>query len=118
MKDGRRDRGSGTLLVVGAVGVVLALVVGALGVVAAVVASHRAQSAADLAALAAAGALVRGEPPAAACALAGRIAGRGGAGVVSCRTGDDLSVEVLVRVVAAVPQVGAAVARSRAGPAG
>ncbi|MEP6630778.1 MAG: Rv3654c family TadE-like protein [Lapillicoccus sp.] len=118
MKGGRRDRGSGTLLVVGAVGVVLALVVGALGVVSAVVASHRAQSAADLAALAAAGALVRGEAPGAACAVAGRIAARGGGSIASCRTGDDLTVEVLVRVVATVPQVGAATARSRAGPGG
>ena len=113
-----RDRGSGTVLVVAAVGMVLALVVGALAVVSAVVASHRAQSAADLAALAAAAALGRGETPGAACGVAGRLAGRDGAGLVSCRTGPDLRVELVVTVDATLATVGAATARSRAGPAG
>jgi secretion/DNA translocation related TadE-like protein len=113
-----RERGSGTVLVVAAMGVVLALVVGALAAVSAVVASHRAQSAADLAALAAAAALARGEAPGAACGVAGRLAGRDGAGLVSCRAGPDLTVEVVVTVDATLATVGAATARSRAGPAG
>jgi len=111
-----RDRGSGTVLVVGAIGLLLTLVTSALSVVTAVVASHRAQSAADLGALAAAGALVRGELPGAACAAAGRIAGRGGAVLTSCRAESDLSVEVVVNVAATLPRVGVATARSRAGP--
>ena len=110
------DRGSGTVLVVGVVGALLALVVTALGVVSAVLASHRAQSAADLGALAAAGVLVRGDPPGAASALASSVAGRNGGSVASCRTGADLSVEVVVEVSAALPRVGTATARSRAGP--
>jgi secretion/DNA translocation related TadE-like protein len=113
----RRERGSGTVLVVGAIGLVLSLVVGALGVVSAVLASHRAQAAADLGALAAAGVLVRGEAPAAACALAASVAGRGGGSVASCRVGNDLRVEVVATVQATLPQLGAATARSRAGPA-
>ena len=55
------------MAVLGVVGVLLAMTVGALTVVSAVVASHRAQSAADLAALAAAAALVAGEGSGAAC---------------------------------------------------
>ena len=112
----RRERGSGTVLVLGVVGLLVGLVVGALSVVSAVVESHRAQSAADLSALAAAALLVRGDPPDAACAVAVRVAGRNGGSVAACRTGSDLSVEVVVEVPANLPKVGSATARSRAGP--
>ena len=112
----RRDRGSATVAVVGVIGVLLAMVVGALLVISASVASHRAQSAADLAALGAAAVLVRGEPAVAACATAGAVASLNGAGLDTCLTDRDLSVEVVVRVVATRPHVGVASARSRAGP--
>ena len=111
-----RDPGSATVAVVGAVGVLLAMLIGALLVISAVVASHRAQSAADLAALGAAATLVRGEPAEAACATAGAVASLNGAGLATCQTAPDLTVEVVVRVVATMPHVGVASARSRAGP--
>lgn len=117
-RPGARDRGSGTVLVLGAVGVLLAMTVGALWVVSAVVAAHRAQSAADLAALAAAASLVRGQPTAAACGEGAALAARNGGSLTSCRAGPDYSVELVVQVAATVSRVGTATARSRAGPAG
>jgi secretion/DNA translocation related TadE-like protein len=103
--------------VVGVVGVLLAIAVGALMVISAVVASHRAQSAADLAALGAAAALVRGEPALTACAIAGAVASRNGAGLVTCQSDPDLSVTIEVQVPATMSHVGLASARSRAGQA-
>jgi secretion/DNA translocation related TadE-like protein len=103
--------------VLGVVGVLLAMTVGALTVVSAVVASHRAQSAADLAALAAGAALVAGEGSGAACGRGVAVAARNGASVTSCRAGPDLSVELVVDVPATMPRLGAATARARAGPA-
>ena len=117
MRGRRWDRGSGTVVVLGAVAVVAAMTVGALLVLSAVVASHRAQSAADLAALAAAAALVGGEPAAAACSAGAAVATRNGARLASCRAGPDLSVELSVDVAATAARVGTATARSRAGPA-
>jgi secretion/DNA translocation related TadE-like protein len=111
-----REHGSATVAVVGVVGVLLATVVGALMVISAVVASHRAHSAADLAALGAAAVLVRGEPAVAACQTAGAVAARNGAGLATCQTDLDLSVEIEVLVPATMPHVGVAFARSRAGP--
>jgi secretion/DNA translocation related TadE-like protein len=96
----------------------VALTVGALLVVSAVVASHRAQSAADLAALAGAAALVGGETAASACSAGATMATRNGARLASCRAGPDLSVELTVEVAATSGRVGTATARSRAGPAG
>ena len=114
----RRDRGSGTVLVLGAIAVLVAMTVGALLVVSAVVAAHRAQSAADLAALAAAGALVRGQSPPSACATGAGVATRNGGRLATCSAGADLSVEVAVDMPASAAHIGTATARSRAGPAG
>lgn len=114
---GRRDGGSATVAVLGALGVILAITVGALLIVSAVVASHRAQSAADLAALAAAAALVGGEPAPSACSAGAAVAVRNGARLASCRAGPDLSVELSVEVAATAARVGTATARARAGPA-
>ena len=105
------------MAVLGVVGVLLAMTVGALTVVSAVVASHRAQSAADLAALAAGAALVAGEASSAACGRGVAVAARNGGSVTSCRAGPDLSVELVVDVPATMPRLGAATARARAGPA-
>ena len=110
-----RDRGSGTVAVVGVAGVLLAMTVGALFLVSAVVAAHRAQAAADLGALAAAAAMSRGESSSAACERGATVAARNGAVVASCRPAPGLSVEVLVEVRATAPRVGTAAARSRAG---
>ncbi|MEZ0349870.1 Rv3654c family TadE-like protein [Mycobacterium sp. pR1184] len=76
-----------------------------------VVARHRAQAAADLAALAAAGRLPSGAE--AACARAGAIARTMRVDDIGCRV-DDLDVVVTVRV--AVVFGGVAQAAARAGP--
>lgn len=92
--------------------VVLLLVTGAgayLGSV--VVARHRAQAAADLAALAAAARLPSGA--AAACARAAAVAHAMRADVALCEV-DELDVVVTVRM--GVPLEGAARAAARAGP--
>jgi secretion/DNA translocation related TadE-like protein len=113
---GQRDRGSATVMVLAAVAVVLAMTGGALSVVSAVVAAHRAQAAADLAALATAAVFVRGEPSGVACGRGADIAARNGGRLAACRTGPDLSVELVVHVEAGMARVGTATARSRAGP--
>lgn len=116
---GRRERGSGTVLAVAAVLVLLAATVGALAVVGAVLAAHRASSAADLAALAAAEELVRGEPAGQACAVGAAVAARNGGTMFGCRAGADLTVELDARVPvrwAVLATVGPATARARAGP--
>lgn len=89
-----RERGAASVWVVNCLS--LLLVVGAgTGVVAAmVVAQRRAQSAADLAALAGAHAWVSGRD---ACAAAGRFASANGARLVVCVVSDAaVTVEVLV----------------------
>lgn len=79
----------------------------------AVVARHRAQAAADLAALAAANGLTAG--PAAACARAGEIATAMGALMPSCVVAElDVVVSVIVR--AGSRFGGVAHAAARAGP--
>jgi secretion/DNA translocation related TadE-like protein len=103
--------------VLGVVGVLLAMTVGALTVVSAVAASHRAQSAADLAALAAGAALVAGQDSGAACGRGVAVAARNGGSVMSCRAGPDLSVELVVDVPATMLRLGSATAQARAGPA-
>ncbi len=113
-----RSRGSATVLVLGAVAVLLVTMVGGLHVVSAVVAAHRAQSAADLAALAAAAALVAGESSPTACGRGAAVAAGNGGHLTGCTAGPDFSVELVVQVDAAGPRVGTATARSRAGPAG
>lgn len=96
----------GVLLVIG---LACVLVVG-------VITTHRrAQTAADLAALAGAQARQRGDD---ACAAATRVAGANGARLGSCRLAGH---DVLVAVVVAAPVVGTDVelpARARAGPLG
>ena len=79
----RGERGAATVLAVSFLGV-LVLVGAALGVVAAMVVAHRAaESAADLAALAGAGALADGGDP---CAAAAAVATGNGARLDSCTT--------------------------------
>ncbi len=112
----RHDRGSGTIYALVLVAVVAATAVGAAAVGGAVIARHRAMSAADLAALAAADMLVRGGDP---CAAAGHIAARQAVELISCST-----TEMVVDVTVGVPVRGAlgfglvAQMRARAGPGG
>lgn len=140
---GERDRGSGTVLTLSLVAVVL-LVGALLGVVAGVLVAHaRAQGAADLGALAAASRLQRhtlfggSDGPAAVtagasagraavtssasasdadgtpCALADAVVARNDARTTRCTTGSDGVVTVEVTVDS---PTGAALARARAGP--
>ena len=110
----RRERGAASLLV--ATCVALLLTIGAaLGVVAALVRSHRsAQSAADLAVLAAASAWQRGED---ACGAAARLARANAAELVGCSVhGDDVLVEVEVTGPRWLGQTADLSAQARAGP--
>jgi len=112
----RRERGSATVVVVAALGVLLTVGIGGLALVSAVVASHRAHAAADLAALSGAVVLVRGDGAVAACSRADAITRANGATPLSCRAGSDQSIELVVGVRAGVSGVGTATARARAGP--
>jgi len=78
------------------------------------VARHRAQAAADLAALAAAGRLAAG--PETACAQAKALAREMRVSTTGCAV-DDLDVVVTVKVPLSVGGWGAAQAAARAGPA-
>ncbi len=80
-----------------------------------VIARHRGQAAADLAALAGAGAVVAG--PDAACARAAQITTRMGVAVTACRVeGLDVVLEVAVPVNFGRWGTGSAQAVARAGP--
>ncbi|ORA63226.1 hypothetical protein BST23_18875 [Mycolicibacterium elephantis] len=111
----RGDRGSATLVAFAAMAVLLTLTVGAVYVGAAVIGRHRAQAAADLAAVAAATFLVDGS--AAACTRATEVAMAMHARVSRCAV-EDLDVVVAVDVDVAVGRlaVGPARAVARAGP--
>ncbi|GAA4118912.1 hypothetical protein GCM10022415_18430 [Knoellia locipacati] len=113
----RDERGSGTVFVTGALGVLLILTAAAIQLGAAAGAAHRARAAADLAALAGASALQQGggDP----CTRASEIVTRNGAHLQSCTLGAAESVRVRVGIDVpgrwpGVPRVAAAAAR--AGP--
>lgn len=115
----RRERGSGTVLAVAAIGVLLVLTTAGLQLGAAATAAHRARSAADLAALAGASAIQQGGVD--ACAQASAVAGRNEAQVLECSLGVGESVSVRVSTVVSGRWPGVpdrAVASARAGPAG
>lgn len=99
----------------GGIGAVAAVLSGLLLFAAAVVTRHRAESAADLAALAAAGAAVAGEEQ--ACAEARWVTEQMGVDLRSCRlSGWNAQVEVTAAPPAALSLFGPAAARARAGP--
>lgn len=79
-----RERGSGTVIAVGLVGVLATLLIAGLLVAAVAVAGQRARTAADLASLAAAGQLLQGGSPTAACAAGVEVAGAHGVDLVAC----------------------------------
>lgn len=110
----RGERGGASLMVVSCVAVLL-LLGAALGVVAAMVRAHRAaQSAADLASLAAAAALQRGDP---ACVAAAVIAQANGATIDCCSVvGEDVLVAVTVPGPHWLGQEADLSAEARAGP--
>lgn len=108
------DRGSAVPFVTACLGLVL-LVGAALGVVESMVDDHRrAQSAADLAALAAAAAVQTGGD---GCSAGGRIAAANGAALAGCTvSGMDVSVTVRVAGPRWLGSSGDLEARARAGP--
>jgi secretion/DNA translocation related TadE-like protein len=109
----RDDRGAGTVLVLALVAVVVALVLGTAVLVGAVVTRGSAQSAADLAALAAAASLQRGAAD--PCSGAREVAARNGAQVEACLCAPDRSCTVSTTL--ATKTGAAARATARAGPA-
>jgi len=113
---GGTDDGVATVWAAITVAVVVAVLAAMLGMVAAVGGRHRAEAAADLAALAAAAHAVRGE--AEACGRAARAATGTGGRLVLCRVrGGEAVVEVEVALRVAVLGGVTARGRARAGPA-
>jgi len=111
------DRGNATLLGAFAVAALAAILVLVIYVGAAVLARHRAQSAADLSALAAAVDHVGGEPDPCAAARQSAAAQQPRADLVECRIdGEDVVVSVRVPVDLGTFGVRAATAKARAGP--
>jgi secretion/DNA translocation related TadE-like protein len=82
--EARDDRGGATVLVVAMAGVLIFVTVGLAAAGGLVTAQRRAQSAADLAALAGASALADVSGPAEPCAAADRVAGRNAAVLDAC----------------------------------
>ncbi|MEO6020561.1 MAG: Rv3654c family TadE-like protein [Knoellia sp.] len=112
-----QERGSGTVLAVAAIGVLLVLATAGLHLGAAATAAHRARTTADLSALAGATALQEGWG--APCARAAEVAGRNHAQLIACTLG--VGESVTVRVSTALPThwlavPDRAVASARAGP--
>ena len=107
------------MLAVGLIGVLLILAVGGLALTSAVTASHRARSAADLAALAGAQAVTLGLPVdgQAVCRLARDVAVANGAQLDGCAIDVGGVVTVVAHVVSAPPWRFSASATARAGPA-
>ena len=103
------------MVMLGVIGAVLLLTISGLVLASAVLASHRARAAADLAALAASGMLMRGEPASAACAAGAEVAAVNHARLQQC-IASATEVRLSVVVTAGVKGVGVATARSRAGP--
>ena len=112
----RGDRGSASITAAAMMAVLLAITYGAVQVGSAVIARHRAQAAADMAALAAASLLPTGQPV--ACGKAAALARAMGTTLSDC-TADALNVTVTVH--AQLPLrlgvSGPARAVARAGPA-
>jgi secretion/DNA translocation related TadE-like protein len=109
------DRGSATVVMLGVISVVLMLTVSGLLLASAVLASHRARAAADLAALSAAGVLIRGAPVSTACESAAQVAAANHGRVQRC-IASGREVRLSVTVPAGLRGLGIATARSRAGP--
>jgi secretion/DNA translocation related TadE-like protein len=112
-RSSRGDRGSASVWVL-AVGLVVIVVAQTVAMIAsATVAGHRAQAAADLAALAGALRILDGES--AACARAAEVSVRNGASLVACRA-DGFDVVVTVEVAAGSAVWGGVQRSARAGP--
>jgi len=99
-KAARSDRGSGSMLMVGVLTVVLMIGLGGVCVAGYLVAAQRSRAAADLSAVSGAADIASGGD---GCAVASRTARSNGAKVVSCdRVGDQFDFVITVRVEVAV----------------
>ena len=117
----RGERGSGTVLALAATAVIVVVALGGLALASATSASHRAWAGADLAALAAAGAIQSGASDAEACRRAALVS-TGSASLQSAcvvRPDGSVSVTTSAQVGLALPGFGRLRARAtaRAGPA-
>lgn len=115
------ERGSATVLAVGAMGVLLALLVASLGIAAAAAGHRLAVTAADQAALVVAEEVAHGAPEAAACAAGAAIAARNRSRLPACAVVGGVSTvhtETVVGLPALLGGDRRAVAEARAGPAG
>lgn len=116
-RDPTTERGSATVWSAGAIAALLLLVGLVVGIGSAAVTRHRAESAADLAALAAAAYATSGDEP--ACARARWVAVGMRTELTACRLrGWEAEVELTARPPGALRGFGTATARARAGPAG
>jgi secretion/DNA translocation related TadE-like protein len=109
------DQGAATVWAAGAIVVLVSITLFGLHLGEAVVVRHRAESAADLAALAAAATVVAGEQY--ACTQARRVTDRMRVRLESCRAqGWDVLVDVVARPAGWLADLGVATGRARAGP--
>ncbi|MDO5712163.1 MAG: flp pilus-assembly TadE/G-like family protein [Micrococcales bacterium] len=117
---GQSERGSGTVLALAILLAISSLLVAAVLYGAVVIATHRARSAADLAALAASARLLEGDSPGVACAQAARVAQVNGGRILACRVAKaregTVETEVGVELPRACRGLGSARAVARAGP--
>ena len=110
------DRGVATVWAAGAIAVLVSMAVFGLHLGEAMVIRHHTESAADLAALAGATAVVAGEQY--ACAQARRVTDRMQVRLESCHTqGFDVLVDAVTQPAGWLGGLGTATARARAGPA-
>lgn len=115
-RDDDSDSGVATVWAAGAVTVLVVMLVFGLHLAAAISGRHRAEAAADLAALAAASHALDGEQV--ACAYATRVVDGMAARLVSCRVdGWDALVRTAVSPAMTPPGISEAQGRARAGPA-
>lgn len=113
------ERGSGTVLSLAIVLAIATLLVAAVLYGAVVLATHRARSAADLAALTASTRALEGDSTADACAQAARVARANGGRILVCRAGageGSIETAVSVDLPQALRRLGPAYAVARAGP--
>lgn len=110
----RTERGQGVVLALPLIGVLLTVTVMLAVLGSVVVAQRRAQSAADLAALAGAAAGQRGQDE---CAAAAGLARRNGAGLEACRVdGEAVTVHSVLEVTRLLGRSVTVRAEARAGP--
>lgn len=112
MRGRRTEEGAGVVLAIGVVLLLVALAVTSAGAVALIAAHRQAQSAADLAALAGAGAVRSGRE---GCAEAERIAAANGADLTRCASASGV-IEVVVDVEVGLVGAWTLSGRARAGP--